>query len=144
MFLVSFILYRTHCLFSLETKRCELLDNVPLQSPALPRCEVQNITCHVNRLVSKNAGTPSSRTFQCKNEGNEVFVPFSFVKNQFETYGDFVATDGGDSEFEISHSYSKIYSPRTQYDPGGQYMHFGHFDVESRSRVKCISAGEGT
>jgi heparosan-N-sulfate-glucuronate 5-epimerase len=65
------------------------------------------------------------------------------LSKSYETYGDFVKTTNGESEFEISQSYSKVYSPREKYDPGGQYMHFKQFDVESRSRVKCVTPSEG-
>ena len=47
------------------------------------------------------------------------------------------------SEFEISQSYSKVYTPQSQYSPRGQFMHFKTFNVEGRARVKTVSARAG-
>ena len=47
------------------------------------------------------------------------------------------------SEFEISQSYSKVYSPQSQHSAVGQFMHFKTFNVEGRSRVRCVSARAG-
>lgn len=47
------------------------------------------------------------------------------------------------SEFEISQSYSKVYGPQSEYSAVGQFMHFKTFNVEGRSRVRCVSARAG-
>jgi len=106
-------------------------------------CAVKNITCHINRQVSKNVGVGSSKRLQCNTDGKEIFVPFSFIKSSYEAIGEFSFTNADKKEFDISQSYSKVYSANTKYEPGGSYMHFKYFDVESRSRVKCVSASEG-
>jgi len=105
--------------------------------------ELSNITCLLNKEVSKNIGVKAAdKKIFCKTDGREVFLPFSFIKNYYEARGDFVQ-NGHKKEFEISHSYSKVYTPKSKYDPSGQFMHFKSFNVESRSRVKCISASHG-
>ena len=98
-----------------------------------------NITCVVNKEVSKNVGAKFSPKYMgCKTDGREVYVPFSFLKNYYEARGE-MNKEG----FEISHSYSKVFSPKSKYDPRGQFMHFKSFNVEARSRVKCVSAASG-
>merc|ERR550519_1647653 len=113
-----------------------------MNSVAASECTISRLTCHVNRQVARNTGNNWSKKLDCKTDGKEVYVPFSFVRNQYEAYGDFVTSRSG-LEYEISQSYSKVYSPKTEYLTGGPYMHFKYFDVESRSRVKCVSAAEG-
>lgn len=78
----------------------------------------------------------------CKKEGDEVYVPFSFLHKYFEVYGKLTTYDGLE-RFEWSHSYSKIYHPKTKYDPRGVFMYFENYNVEVRDRVKCVSATEG-
>lgn len=78
----------------------------------------------------------------CRKEGEEVYVPFSFLHRYFEIYGK-LATYDGLERFEWSHSYSRIYHPKAKYDPRGVYMYFENYNVEVRDRVKCVTASEG-
>ncbi|CAH1985727.1 unnamed protein product [Acanthoscelides obtectus] len=78
----------------------------------------------------------------CRKEGEEVYIPFSFLHRYFEVYGK-LATYDGLERFEWSHSYSKIYHPKSKYDPKGVFMYFENYNVEVRERVKCVSAIEG-
>lgn len=78
----------------------------------------------------------------CRKEGEEVYVPFSFLHKYFEVYGKLTTYDGLE-RFEWSHSYSKIYHPKAKYDPRGVFMYFENYNVEVRDRVKCVSATEG-
>lgn len=77
----------------------------------------------------------------CRKEGDEVYVPFSFLHKYFEVYGKLTTYDGLE-RFEWSHSYSKIYYPKGKYDPKGVFMYFENYNVEVRDRVKCVSATE--
>ncbi|XP_008940383.1 PREDICTED: D-glucuronyl C5-epimerase [Merops nubicus] len=81
-------------------------------------------------------------TVKGRREGNEVFLPFSWVEKYFEVYGKIVQYDGYD-RFEFSHSYSKVYTQRAPYHPDGVFMSFEGYNVEVRDRVKCISGVEG-
>ncbi|XP_075237680.1 D-glucuronyl C5-epimerase isoform X2 [Lycorma delicatula] len=81
-------------------------------------------------------------TIGCRREGEEVYLPFSFLHKYFEVYGK-LATYDGYERFEWSHSYSKVYYPKTKYDPRGVFLYFENYNVEVRERVKCISASEG-
>ncbi|KAK9889830.1 hypothetical protein WA026_007197 [Henosepilachna vigintioctopunctata] len=79
----------------------------------------------------------------CRKEGDDVFLPFSFLRKYFEIYGKLVNLDGVE-RFEWSHnSYNKIYYPKGRYDPRGVFMYFENYNVEMRDRVKYVSAIEG-
>uniref|UniRef100_V9KEB4 heparosan-N-sulfate-glucuronate 5-epimerase n=1 Tax=Callorhinchus milii TaxID=7868 RepID=V9KEB4_CALMI len=77
-----------------------------------------------------------------RREGNEVYLPFSWIEKYFEVYGKIAQYDGYD-RFEFSHSYSKVYTQRAPYRPDGVFMSFEGYNVEVRDRVKCISGIEG-
>uniref|UniRef100_T1JNE4 heparosan-N-sulfate-glucuronate 5-epimerase n=1 Tax=Strigamia maritima TaxID=126957 RepID=T1JNE4_STRMM len=80
----------------------------------------------------------------CRREGQEVYVPFSFLHKYFEVYGKVVLSSaGGYERFEWQHSSSKFYYPQGVYDPSGPFMHFKNYHVEARERVKCVSATDG-
>ncbi|KRT85088.1 hypothetical protein AMK59_535 [Oryctes borbonicus] len=78
----------------------------------------------------------------CRKEGDEVYIPFSFLHKYFEIYGKLANYDGKD-RFEWSHSYSRIYQPKGKYDSRGVFMHFENYNVEIRDRVKCVSGLDG-
>lgn len=79
----------------------------------------------------------------CRRDAQDVYIPFSFIKNYFEVYGRVDQRSDGSDVFEWSHSYSKVYEPQGQYDPTGTFLNFELYNVEARERVKCISATEG-
>lgn len=78
----------------------------------------------------------------CRHEGAEVFLPFSFIQSYFEVYGKMETSDKY-QRLEFQHSNSKVHPPRQNYSPGSVFMSFEHYHVEERDRVKCISAIEG-
>ncbi len=71
-----------------------------------------------------------------------VTVPLS----SFQIYGEVKTSDGGNRTWlDWSHSYSRAF-PRFgqgRYSFNGTFLQFEDFDVEQRSRVKCVSAAEG-
>ncbi|KAH9513416.1 hypothetical protein Btru_032956 [Bulinus truncatus] len=81
-------------------------------------------------------------TIKCRREGNEVYMPFSFIKNYFEVFGEIQETDGYE-RFEFHHSNSIVHPPRPTYTPGSVFMAFDYYNVENRERVRCITASEG-
>jgi heparosan-N-sulfate-glucuronate 5-epimerase len=81
-------------------------------------------------------------TIKGRREGNEVFLPFTWVEKYFDVYGKVVQYDGYE-RFEFSHSYSRVYAQRAPYHPDGVFMSFEGYNVEVRDRVKCISGVEG-
>ena len=108
--------------------------------------KLKDLNCVLNREVAKNVGYKQAVTkkIRCKSDGSEVYVPFSFIKHYYEARGDWVGKSSEKSkEFEISHSYSRVYTPTSQYRSDGQFMHFRTFNVEARSRVLCLAADTG-
>ncbi|NXY16771.1 GLCE epimerase, partial [Atrichornis clamosus] len=97
-----------------------------------PGLKYEEIDCVINE----------EHTVKGRREGNEVFLPFSWVEKYFEVYGKIAQYDGYD-RFEFSHSYSKVYTQRAPYHPDGVFMSFEGYNVEVRDRVKCISGVEG-
>ncbi|KAM9375286.1 D-glucuronyl C5-epimerase isoform 2-T2 [Phaethornis superciliosus] len=97
-----------------------------------PGLKYEEIDCLIN----------DEHTIKGRKEGNEVFLPFSWVEKYFEVYGKIAQYDGYD-RFEFSHSYSKVYTQRAPYHPDGVFMSFEGYNVEVRDRVKCISGVEG-
>ena len=136
---IAYLLYQNRC----TSEPQKLLFEAGTEPYREPPTRLDNVTCVLNKEVSKNIGLKyNSKKIFCKTDGKEVFVPFSFVKSYYEARGEIVR-NGGIKEFDISHSYSKVYTPKSKYDPRGQFMHFKSFSVEARGRVKCISAQDG-
>ncbi|XP_060116138.1 D-glucuronyl C5-epimerase [Heteronotia binoei] len=98
----------------------------------VPGLKYEEIDCLINEEY----------TIKGRQEGAEVFLPFSWVEKYFEVYGKVAQYDGYD-RFEFSHSYSKVYAQRAPYHPDGVFMSFEGYNVEVRDRVKCISGVEG-
>lgn len=92
----------------------------------------EEIDCFVNQEYS----------ISCRKEGDEVYLPFSFLHKYFEVYGSLSSVDGSD-RFDWSHSYGKVNYPKGPYDSRGIFGFFENYNVEMRDRVKCISAAEG-
>lgn len=92
----------------------------------------QEIDCTINQEYN----------VRCRRETDEVFIPFSFLRNYFEVYGT-LTTDNGVTRFNWSHSNAKLNYPKGKYDSRGLFMYFENYNVEVRDRVKCISAAEG-
>ena len=56
----------------------------------------ENLPCVLNREVAKNIGVKqSNKSFQCKTDGSEIFVPFSFLSHQYEVRGNLVNNNRG-------------------------------------------------
>jgi len=103
---------------------------------------ISELPCFLNRDVSKSIGLHASKKLACLWNGAEAFIQFSFVKSYFDIFGTVLETDHG-KELEISSSSSRVIAPSGPYTSHGEFMHFGSFDVESRSRVLCVSATDG-
>ena len=56
----------------------------------------ESLPCVLNREVAKNIGVKqSNKSFQCKIDGSEVFVPFSFLSRHYEVRGNLVNNNRG-------------------------------------------------
>lgn len=71
-------------------------------------------------------------TVSCMREGNEIYVPFSFLHDYFEVYGSLSTTVKGAKRFDWSHSNAKVIYPKGSYDPKGIFMYFENYNVEVR------------
>ena len=75
---------------------------------------LSDITCVLNREVARNIGAKQAgvKKIPCKSDDTEVWLPFSFIKHQYEARGERVTSKVSKiQEFEISDSYSKVYTP---------------------------------
>ena len=60
------------------------------------------LSCVLNREVAKNIGIKqSNKSFQCKTDGSEVFVPFSFLSHQYEVRGNLINNNRGRIIFPV-------------------------------------------
>uniref|UniRef100_A0A158R5R0 Heparosan-N-sulfate-glucuronate 5-epimerase n=1 Tax=Syphacia muris TaxID=451379 RepID=A0A158R5R0_9BILA len=81
---------------------------------------------------------------QCLYDGSDVYFPFEkFVKKRFEVFGKM--HKGEQSYFELRTAYTRMKTPDTflRYDPYGPFGQFASYSVETRDRVRCISAKNG-
>ncbi|XP_030387198.1 D-glucuronyl C5-epimerase B isoform X2 [Scaptodrosophila lebanonensis] len=113
-------------------------ESQPTGAHPLYAAPLQDIECNINREYS----------IHCKRdeEANEVYVPFSFLRNYFDVSGAVTTSGTEDNKvptFNWMHSNSKVNYPKGKYDPHGVFTYFENYNVEVRDRVKCISAVEG-
>lgn len=80
----------------------------------------EEIDCYINQEFSVS----------CRREGDEVYLPFSFLHKYFEVYGTLSNVNNGNTRFDWSHSYGKVNFPKGVYDPKGVFMYFENYNVE--------------
>lgn len=66
----------------------------------------------------------------CLQEGDEVYVPFTFLHEYFEVYGSLSQVGKGPPRFDWAHSNAKVNYPKGTYDPRGIFMYFENYNVE--------------
>lgn len=74
------------------------------------------------------------REIKALEKDNNVFVPFSVLKEEFEIHGDF----NKNGVFEWRHAVIRPWVIPNEYDPAGPYAGLEKASVENRKRVKCI------
>lgn len=132
------------------------LPTPPPQPP--PRAAFTRIPCRINEVVSANVGykdnpaapprrMTATKPVKCISSQveDETYIPFTFIEKYFGIIGEHKTSKNGTSFFEWSHSQSKVF-PRLKderYTFHGVFMQFANFNVESRPRVKCITAMDG-
>ncbi|GFS26354.1 D-glucuronyl C5-epimerase [Elysia marginata] len=94
-----------------------------------PQSDLNDIDCNIN----------GETTVKCKKTKDEVYLPWSFVKPYFEVFGEF----DRDDNFNFHHANSIVHPPQATYGPGSMFMAFDRYTVETRDRVKCVTASEG-
>ncbi|KAM3719881.1 D-glucuronyl C5-epimerase [Dirofilaria immitis] len=90
----------------------------------------------------------NEKTYQCYEDEftNEVYFPFNvFLKIHFDVSGKiFKGSKSMARHFEWSTSHSRVRFPDfIHYDYRGAFGHFASYSVETRDRVRCISAQYG-
>ncbi|OZC10043.1 D-glucuronyl C5-epimerase [Onchocerca flexuosa] len=99
---------------------------------------LKEISCIVN----------NEKTYKCYEEEftNEVYFPFNaFLKKHFDVSGKiFKESNSLTRHFEWSTSHARVRFPDfIHYDYRGVFGHFASYSVETRDRVRCISAQYG-
>ena len=56
--------------------------------------DLSDLPCFFNREVSRNVGVHGYRKMECLKSGAEVYLPFTFMRNQFEIFGSYVENNG--------------------------------------------------
>ncbi|EFO22995.2 hypothetical protein LOAG_05488 [Loa loa] len=90
----------------------------------------------------------NEKTYQCYEEKftNEVYFPFNaFLRKHFDVSGKiFKGSSSIGRHFEWSTSHARVRFPDfIDYDYHGAFGHFASYSVETRDRVRCISAQYG-
>lgn len=101
----------------------------------------QNNCPNIQRI---DAIVNGEKKFEARLDGDEAYVPFSFVKKYFDIYGELQELDGR-TVLDWRHSYSEIHGsikPGIGYETKGPFLWFETYHVEGRTRVKCISGIE--
>uniref|UniRef100_A0AC35U6X2 Heparosan-N-sulfate-glucuronate 5-epimerase n=1 Tax=Rhabditophanes sp. KR3021 TaxID=114890 RepID=A0AC35U6X2_9BILA len=88
--------------------------------------EVKKISCIVN----------FNQVLNCYKDKTDVYVPFKkLIEKQFDVTGKL-----NKDNFEWITSYAKVKTPeKGKYNVTGPFGHFASYNVEQRSRVKCVS-----
>ncbi|VDM51185.1 unnamed protein product [Toxocara canis] len=149
-----YLLVAAIVLFGLYTA----FQSLPLEYAAVQR-EGVTITCPTLERIgsSKEERSVSSakrivctvdglKNYNCLRDSEDIYLPFDkFLKKQFDVSGKLLKGKGAEPDrFEWLTSYSKVRFPdEGDYDPTGPFGHFASYSVESRDRVRCISAQYG-
>ncbi|VDK85514.1 unnamed protein product [Litomosoides sigmodontis] len=109
----------------------------------------------VDEVESKSSGlkeiscvVDNEKTYKCYEEEitNEVYFPFNaFLRKRFDVSGKiFRESNSVAKHFEWSTSRARVRFPDfVSYDHRGAFGHFASYSVETRDRVRCISAQYG-
>lgn len=88
--------------------------------PAVGRFITSPVDCVINQEFS----------VACLQEGDEVYVPFSFLRDYFEVHGTLSTVGKHPPRFDWMHTNAKINYPKGMYDPKGIFMYFENYNVE--------------
>lgn len=102
--------------------------------------ETEKEECEPPGAVEAKCSADNGKPMRCWKDEEDVYFPASFLKKRFDMSGK-LTKDG--STFELFTSYAKMRSPDEKYDPLGPFGHFSTYSVETRDRVRCISAKTG-
>lgn len=97
----------------------------------------QKVQCEPPGAVESKCTADNGKPMRCWKDEDEVYFPSSYLKKRFDMSGK-PSKDG--NTFELYTSYAKMRTPDANYEPLGPFGHFSTYSVETRDRVRCISA----
>ncbi|KAF1761860.1 hypothetical protein GCK72_010119 [Caenorhabditis remanei] len=97
----------------------------------------KKVECEPPGAVESKCTVDNGKAMRCWKDEEEVYFPTSYLKKRFDMTGK-LGKDG--STFELYTSYAKMRTPESTYEPLGPFGHFATYSVETRDRVRCISA----
>ena len=87
-FLIILFLYNRSCDVSIKKSRKEEISERESEGEKLSGSSsegLEDVACFLNREVAKNVGAKQKRkTIACKTDGEEVYVPFTFLHKYYE------------------------------------------------------------
>lgn len=99
--------------------------------------EEKKVECEPPGAIESKCTADNGKAMRCWKDEEEVYFPASYLKKRFDMTGK-LGKDG--STFELYTSYAKMRTPESAYEPLGPFGHFSTYSVETRDRVRCISA----
>ncbi|XP_067951599.1 D-glucuronyl C5-epimerase B-like [Watersipora subatra] len=98
------------------------------------------VNCLINNLTTV--------TCMRATKTGEVYMPFKFIEKYFQVYGEYINGSSQLSKhkkgtFYFHHSNAPLWPTPVRYDHSKEFMFFGLYDVEGRSRVMLISGEHG-
>ncbi|CAL2037507.1 unnamed protein product [Caenorhabditis brenneri] len=106
-------------------------------NPVALQEEEKKVECEPPGSIESKCTADNGKPMRCWKDEEDVYFPVSYLKKRFDMTGR-VGKDG--STFELFTSYAKMRTPDANYDPLGVFGHFSTYSVETRDRVRCISA----
>lgn len=105
--------------------------------PAVVQEVEKKLECDPPEAVESKCTADNGKPMKCWKDGEDIYYPSSYIKKRFDMTGK-MGKDG--LTFELFTSYAKMRTPDTNYAPSGAFGHFSTYSVETRDRVRCISA----
>uniref|UniRef100_A0A8R1DN43 Heparosan-N-sulfate-glucuronate 5-epimerase n=1 Tax=Caenorhabditis japonica TaxID=281687 RepID=A0A8R1DN43_CAEJA len=136
-----YLLLTLVALFLISKKIAQEPERVDEEDEVLEQVDVQEDQkkeeCPPPGAIESKCFADNGKPMRCWKDEEDVYFPVSYLKKRFDLSGK-VGKDG--STFELYTSYAKMRSPDGKYDPLGSFGHFSTYSVETRDRVRCISA----
>lgn len=97
----------------------------------------RDVVFSVGRFITSPVDCVINQEFSvaCLQEGDEVYVPFSFLRDYFEVHGSLSTVGKHPPRFDWMHTNAKINYPKGIYDPKGIFMYFENYNVEVKKQI---------
>ncbi|GFO42313.1 D-glucuronyl c5-epimerase [Plakobranchus ocellatus] len=94
-------------------------------------------------LTTINCSVNGEYNISCRKDGEDVFMPVSFINKFFEVYGKIASEVGHGSVYNFRSFYGALNPIQKQYSPNGIFLNFEKYNVEARTSILCVTAAEG-